>query len=116
MKGVRLIVGGVAAIGLGCLLYALPKEVDLAWYHPIPAFLAGLMLILLGVYTIRADDAKARRRGPRRPCRGGGGGGPCRAGRRSGPRRQVTASKLAAFGPRTSGVAEPSAAADRPRE
>ena len=47
---------------------------------PIPAFLAGLMLILLGVYTIRADDAKARRPRPSTPV-------PRRRGRRTVPSR-----------------------------
>jgi hypothetical protein len=53
-KAIRLIISGVVVIGLGCFLYTLPKEMDLAWYHPLPAFAAGLLLIALGVHSLRA--------------------------------------------------------------
>ena len=54
VKGIRLVLSGIVAIALGVVLYTLPKGFDLAWYHPLPAFPAGVLLIVVGVYTIKA--------------------------------------------------------------
>jgi hypothetical protein len=34
------------------MLLAVPAEVGIEWYEPAAAFLVGLMLVALGVYTI----------------------------------------------------------------
>jgi hypothetical protein len=59
-SGVKIIAGGLAAIVLGCLLYAAPKDIGLKWYQPLPAFAVGLILIAMGVYTLRSSSKKSR--------------------------------------------------------
>jgi hypothetical protein len=54
--GIKLIVGGIAALVCGCLLYSLPKEFDMKWYQPLPAFPLGVLLIAMGVYCISRDS------------------------------------------------------------
>jgi hypothetical protein len=39
---------------LGGILLALPKDVGISWYEPAGAFLAGLVLVALGVYAARS--------------------------------------------------------------
>jgi hypothetical protein len=56
--GIKLIVWGILAIGLGCLLYASPKEAGLRWYHPLPAFPLGVLLIAWGLFILRAGRTK----------------------------------------------------------
>ena len=52
VKGIRIILVGGAALALGGMLLAVPAEVGISWYEPAAAFLGGLVLIALGVYTI----------------------------------------------------------------
>ncbi len=48
-RGIRLIIGGFAAAALGIMLYAQAARFDLAWYHPLPAFLLALVLLGWGL-------------------------------------------------------------------
>jgi hypothetical protein len=52
-KGIRFVAAGLAALSLGGILLAVPKEVGISWYEPAAAFLAGLLLIALGIYQLR---------------------------------------------------------------
>ena len=54
-----MILGGIVAIGLGRVLCALPQDFNLAWYRPVPAFAAGVLLIAMGVYTIRVSGKES---------------------------------------------------------
>jgi hypothetical protein len=54
VKGIRSILAGLAAFALGGMLFFVPAEVGISWYEPAAAFLAGLLLIALGLYTIRS--------------------------------------------------------------
>jgi hypothetical protein len=53
---VRFILAGLAAIALGGILLALPKDVGISWYEPAGAFLASLVLVAFGVYTLRSGE------------------------------------------------------------
>jgi hypothetical protein len=52
VKGIRIILAGCAAFVLGGMLFFVPAEAGISWYEPAGAFLAGLLLIALGLYTI----------------------------------------------------------------
>jgi hypothetical protein len=52
VKGIRIILAGLAAFVLGGILLAVPDVAGIAWYEPAAAFLAGLLLVALGVYTL----------------------------------------------------------------
>jgi hypothetical protein len=56
LKGIRSILAGCAAFVLGGMLFFVPAEVGISWYEPAAAFLAGLLLIALGVFTIRRGE------------------------------------------------------------
>jgi hypothetical protein len=53
LKGLRIVAAGVAALVLGGMLLAVPESVGISWYEPAAAFLAGLLLVAFGVYTLR---------------------------------------------------------------
>jgi hypothetical protein len=36
------------------MLLAVPKDVGISWYEPAGAFLAGLVLVALGLNTVRS--------------------------------------------------------------
>jgi hypothetical protein len=52
VKGIRIILAGCAAFVLGGMLLLVPAEVGISRYEPAAAFLAGLLLVAFGVYTI----------------------------------------------------------------
>jgi hypothetical protein len=56
IKGIRIILAGLAAIALGGMLLFIPKEVGISWYEPGGAFLAGLLLLALGLFTLRGGE------------------------------------------------------------
>jgi hypothetical protein len=72
LKGIRIVAAGLAALALGGMLLAVPESVGISWYEPAAAFLAGLLLVALGVYKLRggpygAAGARARLRRPPSP-------------------------------------------------
>jgi hypothetical protein len=68
VKGIRIILAGLAAFVLGGMLLAVPDVAGIAWYESA-AFLAGLLLVALGVYTVWAANAQGRQ--PEEPGAGG---------------------------------------------
>jgi hypothetical protein len=55
INGVRFILSGGLLIVIGVGMYFAPKEAELSWYHPLPTFPLGLVLIFLGVRAIKND-------------------------------------------------------------
>jgi hypothetical protein len=86
VKGVRVVLAGLAAIALGGMLLAVPEVAGISWYEPAAAFLAGLLLIALGVHTMRSASAQGCQ--PEEPGAGGEAAGWQDQGQPGGAREQ----------------------------